>query len=149
MLSGTYYAKVQAVDSANSLSALSAESLAAAVVGPTGSINWIWSASTGASSYRLYVGQGAGQEIAYFANANNSFMQTVPVEFGTYSIPSLTNNMFYGEISLPATSVQTTQGLSDYDYIMNLALPPGALILVGLGAAVAAGWVVTVVAGKY
>ena len=60
-----------------------------------------------------------------------------------------TNNVFYGEIILPATTASTTTATVDIDYPLNIALPPGFRIYVGLGAAVAAGWVVTPIAGKY
>jgi len=59
------------------------------------------------------------------------------------------NNTFYGEISLPATTASASAATIDIDYAMNLALPPGYCIYVGLGTAVSAGWVVTTVAGKY
>jgi hypothetical protein len=60
-----------------------------------------------------------------------------------------TNNTFFGEISLPATTASTTSSLPDVDYSMGFALPPGWKIYVGLGAAVAAGWTCIAVAGKY
>lgn len=62
---------------------------------------------------------------------------------------SAANNAFYGEISLPATTASATAATVDIDYPMNFALPPGFRIYVGLGTAVAAGWVVTPVGGKY
>lgn len=59
------------------------------------------------------------------------------------------NNTFYGEVSLPATTAIATSATVDIDYPMNVALPPGFRIYVGLGTAVAAGWVVTTIAGAY
>ena len=50
---------------------------------------------------------------------------------------------------LPATTASAVAATIDVDYPMNLALPPGYHILVGLGTTVAAGWTVTAVAGKY
>jgi hypothetical protein len=60
-----------------------------------------------------------------------------------------TNNVFYGEVSLPATTATTTAATVDIDYPMNFALPPGYKLYVGLGATVVAGWVASVIAGAY
>jgi len=62
---------------------------------------------------------------------------------------SATNNVFYGEISLPATTAATTSATVDVDYPLNIALPAGYKLYVGLGATVAAGWVASVIAGAY
>ncbi|HWQ07893.1 MAG TPA: hypothetical protein VN436_02255 [Holophaga sp.] len=59
------------------------------------------------------------------------------------------NNTFYGEISLPATTLSASAALAEIDYPLNLALPPGYKIYVGLGTTVAAGWTPTVIAGNY
>lgn len=60
-----------------------------------------------------------------------------------------TNNSFYGEFSLPATTAVTNSATPEYDYVMNIALPPGFTIVVGLGATVSAGWVCTAIGGEY
>lgn len=61
------------------------------------------------------------------------------------------NNTFFGEISLPATTGSTTAATVDIDYPINVALPPGYRIVVGISASttLASGWVPTVVAGQY
>lgn len=59
------------------------------------------------------------------------------------------NNVFYGQQSLPATTASNTAATVEIDYPMELALPPGFRIYVGVGTTVAAGWVVTAVAGQY
>ena len=59
------------------------------------------------------------------------------------------NNHLYGEISLPATTGIATAAISEIDYIMDIALPAGFRVYVGLGTTVAAGWVVTPIGGKY
>ena len=59
------------------------------------------------------------------------------------------NNSFYGELGLPATTAINTTSTVDIDYPMNFALPAGFRIYVGLGTTVAAGWVCTPIAGKY
>jgi hypothetical protein len=60
-----------------------------------------------------------------------------------------TNNVFYGEISLPATTAIATAATVEIDYPMGFALNPGFRIYFGLATAVAAGWVCTPIAGKY
>jgi hypothetical protein len=59
------------------------------------------------------------------------------------------NNVLYGEVTLIATTAIATQALNEYDYPMNLALPAGYKINVVLGTAVAAGYVVAGIGGKY
>ncbi len=110
-----------------------------------------------------YTGAGANNSLVFTAGANGSFVQRLRFKPGGTNVTavmriyinngavptSATNNVFYGEISLPATIVRTNEATVDLDYQMNLALPAGWRIYVGLGAAVAAGWVVTAVAGDY
>jgi hypothetical protein len=52
-------------------------------------------------------------------------------------------------MTLAATSSSTTAAVLGYDFPLNIALPPGYKILVGLGTTVATGWAVTVYGGKY
>ena len=59
------------------------------------------------------------------------------------------NNDFYGEVSLPAITATQTSATVDIDYPMNIALPPGYRIYVGIGTTVASGWFVTAIAGAY
>lgn len=59
------------------------------------------------------------------------------------------NNTFFGECSLPGITATNTAATIDIDYPMNLALPPGFTIWVGLGTTVAASWICTAVGGKY
>jgi hypothetical protein len=62
-----------------------------------------------------------------------------------------TNNLFYGEISLPATTASNNAATVDIDYPLNMALPAGFTIIVGVSAAadLASGWTAGVIAGKY
>ena len=111
-----------------------------------------------------YTGAGASNVLAFTADATNgSYVSRLRFKPGGTNVAavmrvylnngaantSATNNVFYGEINLPATTSATTSATVDIDYPMNFALPPGWRIYVGLGAAVAAGWVVTPIAGKY
>lgn len=63
--------------------------------------------------------------------------------------PNEQNQVLYTEVSLPATTAIATAATPDVDAILNLALPPGYEIYVGLGTAVAGGWIVTAIAGAY
>lgn len=153
LTTGTFYAKVQAVDQWGGLTALSLESAAVNVVAPagTGSISWNWTQVPGAVSYRLYTGPASGGEYVYFASTVSTYTQTVPIIAGQLANPAdyVTNNMFYGELSLPATAVSQSAATAELDYPMNLALPPGYRVLVGFGNQVATGWYVMGIGGKY
>lgn len=59
------------------------------------------------------------------------------------------NNTLYDEISLAASTVSQTSALSLYELPLNFALPAGYKIYVTIGTAVAAGYDVIAVAGKY
>lgn len=59
------------------------------------------------------------------------------------------NNALYEEITLPATTLSEVGALANAEILLNLPLPPGYRINVTLGTAVAAGYVVTAVGGKY
>jgi hypothetical protein len=60
-----------------------------------------------------------------------------------------TNNSFYGEVALPATTATATAPTIDVDYPMGFALKPGFRIYFGLATAVAAGWACTGIGGQY
>jgi len=111
-----------------------------------------------------YTGVSANYVLVFTADATNgSFIQRLRFKAGGTNVAAVmrifinngsvhttaTNNSFYGEVSLPVTTATTTSGTTDVDYPMNFALNPGFCIYVGLGAAVAAGWVVTAIGGKY
>ena len=59
-----------------------------------------------------------------------------------------TNNFFYGELSLPVTTASTSAATIDLEYPLNIILPAGYKIYVGVTAC-AAGWVATAIAGNY
>lgn len=152
---GTYYAKAQSIDQWGSPSALSTEA-SQTTTGSTSTITWNWAAVAGAVSYRIFVGSATNAQVIYFTTNTNSYtMTTATINLAT-NLPAqgnpsdfLTNNMLYGEVSLPATTASASAATTDIDYPLNLALPPGYHILVGLGTTVAAGWTVTTIAGKY
>ena len=113
-----------------------------------------------------YTGAGANNVVAFTADATNGgFVQRIRFKAaGTNAIAvariylnngsintTATNNTFYGEISLPATTATTTAATVDVDYPMNFALPPAYRIVIGISATttLASGWVPTVIAGAY
>lgn len=164
---GSYFARIQPVDqwggvpNAGADNSISPENTTGiAVTGTTGSITWGWTASTGAVKYRIFVANTAGGQYAYFESTTNSFVQTAPVQIDGADmrlgnpLDYIQNQMFIGEISLPATTASTSAATPDIDYILNLALPPKHRILVGLSSAtpgtpLASGWAVTGIGGNY
>jgi len=148
---GTYYALIIAVDEKGRMTPIGTISTGQAVTGPTGSISWSWTAQAGAVSYRVYVGNTNAAEALtrYFTTATNSYSQTTMYINGTYDDPTMSNSKLYGEISLPATTASATAATPDIDYPMNIALPAGFEVYVGLGTTVAAGWAVLPIAGDY
>ena len=60
-----------------------------------------------------------------------------------------TNNALWDEISLAATTLSETSALSTYEIPLNFALPAGYKLYATLGTAVAAGYTMTCIGGKY
>jgi hypothetical protein len=111
-----------------------------------------------------YTGAGANNSLVFTADATNgSFVQRIRFKAGGTNVASVarifinngstpttaSNNVFYGEISLPATTAIATAATVEVDYPLDFALPAGFRLYFGLGTAVAAGWVATVIAGDY
>lgn len=111
-----------------------------------------------------FTGAGANNTLAFTADATNGgFIQKLrfkPVGTNVASLARIfinngstngtaSNNSFFAEVALPATTVSTTAPFVDVDYPLNLALPPGFRIYWGLAVAVAAGWICVPVGGKY
>lgn len=111
-----------------------------------------------------YDGAGANNSLIFTADsANGSFVQRIRFKAGGTNVASVArvfinngssqttaaNNVFYGEISLPATTATAAAATVEIDYPMDFALPAGFRLYFGLGTAVAAGWVATVIAGDY
>lgn len=111
-----------------------------------------------------YTGISANNKLVFTADATNGgFVQRLRFKaIGTNTAScarifinngstngTASNNSFYGELSLPGTTASNTAATVDIDYPMALALPAGFTVYVGLATTVAAGWVVTPVAGKY
>lgn len=111
-----------------------------------------------------YTGIDADVSLIFTADATNgSYVQRIRFKAGGTNIATVariyinngstpataTNNQFYGEVSLPATTAIATAATVEIDYPMNFALPAGFRLYFGLGTAVAAGWVASVIGGNY
>jgi len=111
-----------------------------------------------------YTGIDADTSLVFTADATNgSYVERLRFKAGGTNVATVariylnngsanttaTNNTFYGEVSLPATTAVTNAATAEIDYNIGFAMQPGWRIYVGLAAAVAAGWVVTPIAGKY
>jgi len=146
-----YFAKIVAVDQYGGLTTASTETASVTTSGTTSSITWNWTAVTGAASYRIYVGPATGAQNTYFTSTTNSYLQTsaIGTRDSLSSSVAFSSNALIGELSLPATTAITTAATVDIDYPLNFALPPGGRIMVGLGATVGGGWIVTAIGGKY
>lgn len=111
-----------------------------------------------------YTGIDADTSLIFTADATNgSYVQRIRFKAGGTNIATVariyinngsapttaTNNVFYGEVSLPATTAIATAATVEIDYPMNFALNPGFRLYFGLATAVAAGWVATCIGGKY
>jgi hypothetical protein len=111
-----------------------------------------------------YTGIDADVSLIFTADATNGgYIQRIRFKAGGTNTASVariyinngsapttaTNNVFYGEVSLPATTAIATAATVEIDYPMGFAINPGFRIYFGLATAVAAGWVATVIGGKY
>jgi len=129
-----------------------------------GAIGGIGSTTLATVSAADYTGIGAHNSLIFTSDATNGgFVQRIRLKAIGTNVAAVariyinngstngtaSNNVFYGEISLPATTAATTAATVDVDYPLNIALPAGYKLYVGLGATVAAGWVVSVIAGAY
>lgn len=59
------------------------------------------------------------------------------------------NNSFYAEISLPIVTASNTAATIDGDIPLNIAIPAGFTIWVGLATTVASGYACTAIGGDY
>jgi hypothetical protein len=121
-------------------------------------------APTFTTGSNTYDGTNANAKLIFTADATNgSYIQRIRLKAIGTNVASVmriflnngstngtaTNNSFYGEVSLPATTGIATASTVEIDYPMNLALNAGFRVYGLLGTTVAAGWIATPVAGKY
>ena len=125
--------------------------------------------TTGMSQFLLtadndYTGIGANAVLVFTADATNGgYVQRLRFKAAGTNTASVarifinnglspgtaTNNCFYGEVSLPATTGIATSATVEIDYPMEFALPAGFRIYFNLGTTVAAGWNCVAIGGKY
>jgi hypothetical protein len=110
---------------------------------------------TGANNAKVFTADsnngGFVQRLRFKAlGANNAAVARIYINNGSINT-SAANNSFYGEITLPVTAASSIAAQPDVDYPLNLALPAGYQIWVGIAAAsaLASGWAVTTIAGAY
>ena len=110
-----------------------------------------------------YTGASVNYVLVHTAGANGSYVRRLRFKAGGTNVVAVmrvfinngsvnttaTNNEFYDEISLPATTASTTAATATIDLPMDVQLRNGQRIYVGLGAAVAAGWSCVAIAGQY
>lgn len=111
-----------------------------------------------------YDGTGANNSLIFTADATNgSFVQRIRAKaIGTNTasvarifinngstVATATNNSFYGEFSLPATTQTNVAATIEIDYPMNIVLAASFRLYVGIATAVAAGWVFIATGGKF
>lgn len=109
-------------------------------------------------------GAGANNSLIFTADpTNGSYISRIRFKAGGTNVASVArifinngatnttaaNNVYHGDVPLPATTANAAGGTIDIDYPMGFAIDPGFRIYFGLGTAVAAGWVATVIAGDY
>lgn len=110
---------------------------------------------TGVSANNVLVFTSGGTNGGYIsrlrfkaAGTNTASVARIYINNGSTNTTA-TNNSFFGEISLPATTATITGATIEIDYAMNFALKPGFRIYVGLGTTVSAGWVCVAIGGQY
>lgn len=113
-----------------------------------------------------FTGAGANNSLVFTADATNgSVLRRLRFKAAGSNVATVarifinngstnataTNNSMYGEFVLPVSNASASALTSpDYDYdLADLVLPAGFRVYVGLGTAVASGWIVTPVAGKF
>jgi hypothetical protein len=109
-------------------------------------------------------GTSASNQLVFTSGANGSFIHRLRFKAGGTNAASVArifinngsanttaaNNSLFGDLPLPSTTASATSVTGpELDYVMNMALPAGFRIFVGLATGVSAGWVVTPVAGQY
>jgi len=150
----TYTARVQALDARGAPTAWSSNSALTAVAG--GAANVSWSAVANAAAYRVAIGLTGGNEGVVLPQTNATFIlvtsidntvNTAICDLGQAQL--LLNNFFFGEVSLPATTGTATAATAEIEYPMNVALPPGYKVIVGLGTTVGNSWICSAIGGKY
>lgn len=127
----------------------------APIFSATPSVKWTAGITAAANDY---TGAGANNVTAFTAGSNGSFVQRLRFKALGTNVATVARvfissgtggNSFMDEISLPAITASANTATASIDLPMNFAIPAGYTIIVGLGTAVASGWLVSVIAGDY
>ncbi len=107
---------------------------------------------------------GTGTVLTVFtAGANGSYVTRIRARAAGTNIASvlrvfvnngssqatLANNIYYDELSLPATTNSEVAALATFELTLGFALPAGYKLMVTLGTTIAAGVFVSVIGGDY
>lgn len=116
------------------------------------------------AAQNTYDGAGANDTLIYTADSTNgafvvkvrlsakgSNVQSVARFYINNGLANTTpaNNVFIGEITLPATAASAVSATQAVEFPIGFPLDPAHRIYMGLGTAVAAGWTPFVQAGSY
>lgn len=110
-----------------------------------------------------YTGVSANHALVFTAGAEGAYVKRIKfVATGTNTASvariylnngsthtTATNNQLIGQISLPGTTAINTAMTAEPEYPLEMMIPAGFTIWVGLGTTVAASWVVTAIGGDY
>lgn len=110
-----------------------------------------------------YTGVSANHQLVHTAGADGSYVKRLKfVADGTNTASvariylnngsahtTASNNQLIGQLSLPGTTAINTAATAEPEYPLEMMIPPGFTIWVGLGTTVAAGWICTAVGGDY
>ena len=127
----------------------------------SGDTQWAVSATTANTTKDL---TGAGtMYTAFTASATGGYVQRIRFKpLGTNvatvarvwinngsATTTAANNTYWDDISLPATTLSETSAQPTFELPLNMALPANYRLMVTLGTAVAAGYTITTIGGKY
>jgi hypothetical protein len=126
----------------------------------SGDTQWTVSATTANTTKDLTTGTSY---TAFTASATGGYVQrirfkplgtnvaTVARVFINNGLTTATsaNNTYWDDISLPSTTVSEVSAQPTFELPLNIALPANHKLIVTLGTAVAAGYTITVIGGKY
>jgi hypothetical protein len=110
-----------------------------------------------------YTGVSANHVLAHTSGADGSYIKRIRfVATGTCTgsvariylnngstNTTATNNQFIGQCTLPGVTAINTAATSEVDYPLDMMIPAGFRIYIGLGTTVAASWIPTCIAGDY
>ena len=110
-----------------------------------------------------YTGASANHVLAHTSGADGSYIKKIKfIATGTNTASvariylnngsantTASNNQFIGQVSLPGTTAINTAATAEPEYPLEMMIPAGYRIYIGLGTTVAASWIPTCVSGDY